>query len=80
MKLINNLALAAADALAGPAPFQPGWRQDRAVVLIVVALALIAAVGLAVAWWIACGNQGGYPAFDMPSWQSGGTWKFYCAL
>lgn len=52
---------------------------DRAVWIILIAIAIILAVGLAVAWWLACQAQGGYPALDMPGWSSGGTWKAYCA-
>lgn len=55
-----------------------GLRQDRVVVLIIIALALIVAVGVAAAWWVACQNKGMYPALDMPSWNAGGTWKAYC--
>lgn len=57
---------------------QFGLRQDRVVVLILIAIALIIAAGLAVAWWAACQNKGMYPALDMPSWNAGGTWKAYC--
>lgn len=54
-------------------------RVDRWVWIVAIAIALILAVGLAVAWWITCQNQGGFPALDMPSWDAGGTWKAYCA-
>jgi len=53
-------------------------RRDSWVQLVVIGLALILAVGLAVAWWITCQRKGMYPALDMPSWNSGGTWKAYC--
>lgn len=53
-------------------------RKDSAAVLIVIGLALVAAMGLAAAWYISCRNQGMYPALDMPSFQEGGTWKAYC--
>lgn len=56
-------------------------RADQAgpAILIIIGIALVLAVGLAVAWWITCQNKGGlYPALDMPSWNSGGTWKAYC--
>ncbi|WP_194948749.1 hypothetical protein [Actinomyces trachealis] len=49
-----------------------------AAVLIVIGIAVILALGLTVAWWVSCRNIGMYPALDMPSWQSGGTWKAYC--
>ena len=52
---------------------------DRWVFLVVIAIALVLAVGLAVAWWSVCQAQGGYPALDMPSFNAGGTWKAYCA-
>ncbi len=54
-------------------------RADRWVVLVVIAIALVIAVGLAVAWWITCQNKGMYPALDMPSFNQGGTWKAYCS-
>lgn len=55
-------------------------KKDRVgpVVIIVVAIALILLVGFAAAWYISCRNVGKYPALDMPSFQSGGTWKAYC--
>lgn len=53
-------------------------RRDNWVVLVVIAIALVVAVGLGVAWWITCQNKGLYPALDQPSWKEGGTWKAYC--
>ncbi|TDN43369.1 hypothetical protein EDF64_10839 [Curtobacterium flaccumfaciens] len=53
-------------------------KQDRVVVLILVAVAIVIALGLVTAWWIACQNKGMYPAMDMPSFSAGGTWKLYC--
>lgn len=56
-----------------------GTRRDQVVlILVIIAIALVVAVGLAVAWWITCQNKGKYPALDMPSWQTGGTWRAYC--
>jgi hypothetical protein len=60
------------------ARFDPDVRKDRWVVLVVIAIALVLAVGLAVAWFITCQNRGMYPALDMPSFNKGGTWKAYC--
>lgn len=54
-------------------------RQDRLVWLIVVAIAVVIALGLATAWFVYCQAQGGWPALDMPSFSAGGTWKLYCA-
>lgn len=54
-------------------------RRDSYVWLIVIAIAVVIALGLMAAWFIYCRNQGGWPALDMPSWSSGGTWKVYCA-
>ncbi|MBN9156626.1 MULTISPECIES: hypothetical protein [unclassified Microbacterium] len=54
-------------------------RRDSYVWLIVIAIAIVIALGLMTAWFIYCRNQGGWPALDMPSWTSGGTWKVYCA-
>ncbi|MFZ7088966.1 hypothetical protein [Curtobacterium sp. RRHDQ10] len=51
--------------------------RDRFVVVI-LAIAIILAAGIAVAWWAACQSKGLYPALDMPSWNAGGTWKAYC--
>jgi len=53
-------------------------RVDRWVIIVVIAVAVVLAIGLATAWWIACQNKGMYPALDMPNWNSGGTWKAYC--
>ncbi|MBT1607856.1 hypothetical protein [Curtobacterium flaccumfaciens] len=53
-------------------------KQDRVVVLVLIAIALLLAVGLITAWWITCQNKGMYPAMDMPSFSAGGTWKVYC--
>jgi hypothetical protein len=70
-------------ALADPGglirDLQSRLSRDSWVWIVVIAIALVLAVGLMVAWWIVCQQQGGYPAVDMPSWQSGGTWKVYCA-
>lgn len=57
----------------------PGTRQDRFVWLIVIAVAVVIVLGLVTAWFIYCQSRGGWPALDMPSWSSGGTWKVYCA-
>jgi len=54
-------------------------RRDSYVWLIVIAIAVVIALGLMTAWFIYCRNQGGWPALDMPSWSTGGTWKVYCA-
>ena len=54
-------------------------RRDSYVWLIVIAIAIVIALGLMTAWFIYCRNQGGWPALDMPSWTSGGTWQVYCA-
>lgn len=53
-------------------------RRDRWVVAVFISVALVVAVGLAVAWWITCQNKGMYPAVDMPAFSQGGTWKAYC--
>ncbi len=55
-------------------------RLDRWVVVVVIAIALVLAVGLAAAWWITCQVRGMYPALDMPSFQNGGTWVAYCRI
>lgn len=57
---------------------QLALKQDRVVVLVLIAIALLLAVGLITAWWITCQNKGMYPAMDMPSFSAGGTWKVYC--
>ncbi len=54
-------------------------RRDSHVWLIVIAIAIVIAMGLMTAWFVYCRYQGGWPALDMPSWASGGTWKVYCA-
>ena len=54
-------------------------RRDSYAWLIVIAIAVVLAMGLMTAWFIYCRYQGGWPALDMPSWASGGTWKVYCA-
>lgn len=53
-------------------------KQDRVVVLVLIAIALLLALGLITAWWVTCQNKGMYPAMDMPSFSAGGTWKVYC--
>lgn len=53
-------------------------RKDPWVQLVIIAIALILAVGLLAAWWMTCQARGMYPAFDMPNWQNGGTFKAYC--
>ena len=54
-------------------------RRDSYVWLIIIAIAIVIALGLMTAWFVYCRNEGGWPARDMPSWTSGGTWKMYCA-
>ena len=54
-------------------------RRDSYVWLIIIAIAIVIALGLMTAWFVYCRNEGGWPALDMPSWTSGGTWKMYCA-
>jgi hypothetical protein len=49
------------------------------VVLIIIPIAVVIALGLLTAWFIYCQRRGLWPALDMPSWSSGGTWKVYCA-
>ena len=56
----------------------PSIRADRAAWLILIPIAVVVAMGLLTAWFIYCQTQGGWPALDMPSWTSGGTWKVYC--
>jgi hypothetical protein len=53
-------------------------KNDIAWVLIVIPIAVVIALGLMTAWFIYCQNRGMWPALDMPSWSSGGTWKLYC--
>ncbi|WP_292714742.1 hypothetical protein [Microbacterium sp. 13-71-7] len=53
-------------------------RQDGFWWIIVIAIAVVIALGLFTAWFIYCRSQGGWPAVDMPAWQKGGTWKMYC--
>lgn len=54
-------------------------RQNDVVwALIVIPIAVVIALGLITAWFIYCQRKGMWPAMDMPSWNSGGTWKLYC--
>jgi hypothetical protein len=54
-------------------------RQNDVVwALILIPIAVIFAMGLIAAWFWYCQSRGMWPAFDMPSWQSGGTFKLYC--
>ncbi|MEX5305255.1 hypothetical protein RF644_05800 [Kocuria sp. CPCC 205258] len=54
-------------------------RQNDVVwALIVIPIAVVIALGLITAWFIYCQRRGMWPAMDMPSWSSGGTWKLYC--
>lgn len=56
----------------------PTIRTDRPAWLVLIPIAMVIAMGLLTAWFIYCQTQGGWPALDMPSWNSGGTWKAYC--
>ncbi len=57
----------------------PRIRTDRPAWLILIPIAAVVAMGLLTAWFVYCQMQGAWPALDMPSWTSGGTWKVYCA-
>lgn len=57
----------------------PRIRQDRVLILVIIAVALVIAAGVLTAWWITCQNKGMYPALDTAPWNAGGTWKAYCA-
>ena len=46
--------------------------------LVLIPIAAIMAMGLIAAWFWYCQQRGAWPAFDMPSWSSGGTFKIYC--
>jgi len=74
----NFMARVAADAMGAVVTARA--REDRAaVVLIVVAVAVVLIMGLAAAWFMYCQARGMWPAVDMPSFSSGGTWKLYCS-
>lgn len=79
--ILTLQAIRATTWLAQPtAPNSIGTvRLDRWVQLVIIALALILAVGLAIAWWITCQKKRLLPAVKTPAWKSGGTWKVYCA-
>lgn len=53
-------------------------REDNWVAVAIIAVAVVIALGIGVAWWHACRRMGMYPALDMPSINQGGTWKVYC--
>lgn len=53
-------------------------RVDRVVFLIVIAIAIVIAMGFMAAFIYYCQTKGAWPALDMPSFSSGGTWKLYC--
>jgi hypothetical protein len=68
----------AVPALVGQA-VAPGRRHNDVVwVLIVIPIAAVIFMGLIGAWFWYCQQRGMWPALDMPSWSSGGTWKLYC--
>lgn len=73
-RLLQHASVSAGRAISsGPA------REDRAVVvLIVIAVAVVLVMGLVAAWFMYCQSRGMWPAMDMPSFSSGGTWKVYC--
>lgn len=71
---LTGLAESADAALSG------GLRRDRVVLVIVaIALAVIALVGLAVAWWLACQAIGKYPSFSVPAWGAAGEYRAWCS-
>lgn len=77
-----STATAAIDDLATSAhtAINEGCRRDRVVwVIVVIALAIIAAVGLAVAWWLACRAIGKYPVISVPAWGSAGSYRAWCS-
>lgn len=53
-------------------------RNDVVWLLIAIPIAAILFMGLIAAWFWYCQQRGMWPAMDMPSWESGGTWKLYC--
>jgi hypothetical protein len=69
-------------SLANQPPIRllPRARTNRvAPLLILIPIAVVLALGLLTAWFVYCRRHGMYPALDMPSFRSGGTWKVYCA-
>jgi hypothetical protein len=75
---IASAALATKIGERGQAAASSQYRVDRWAVFVVVPLALIVVFGVLTAWWIVCQQKGMYPAFDFPSFNSGGTFKAYC--
>ncbi len=53
-------------------------RQNDVGFLIVIPIVAVIAMGFVAAWFWYCQQRGAWPAVDMPSWESGGTWKLYC--
>lgn len=67
-------------AEAADAAFSGGSRRDRVVwVIVVIAIAVIAAVGLLTAWWLACRAIGKYPTFNVPAWGQAGSYRAWCS-
>ncbi|KTR94165.1 hypothetical protein NS220_10030 [Microbacterium testaceum] len=74
-------AVFALDGLAEGAEsaFGNGSRRDRVVwVVVAIAIAVIAAVGLLTAWWLACRAIGKYPTFSVPAWGKAGSYRAWC--
>lgn len=84
VEAVTRGAAAAAFALHDAAEYadaalHEAVRRDRVVwVIVVIALAVIALVGLATAWWLACQAIGKYPAFSVPAWGAAGSYRAWC--
>ena len=73
MFALDDMADSAQTALSN------GSRRDHVVwVIVVIALAIIALVGLAAAWWLACRAIGKYPVVSVPAWGAGGSYRAWC--
>jgi hypothetical protein len=79
MQKLSMLLLAAPVLMRQQAVDAIGRRQNDAVwFLVIIPIAAIIFMGFVAAWFWYCQQRGAWPAMDMPSWESGGTWKLYC--
>ncbi|GAB2726539.1 hypothetical protein ACX801_07495 [Arthrobacter bambusae] len=80
MQKLSTLLLTAPALIPQQAADAMARRKNDVGFLIVIPIVAVIVMGFVAAWFWYCQQRGAWPAVDMPSWESGGTWKLYCRV